>query len=82
MTTSARGKLDTAHSPSDTRLLHTFGELTYVRLLDSHCRNKLQPRAVLGVIVGYEDALGTKGYRIWVPSMRKLFVTHNVRFMG
>lgn len=64
----------------DVSRLHAFGELVYVREKDQH--NKLLPRAVAGVHMGYEDALGSKGFRIWVPSKNKLIVSRDVKFMG
>ena len=69
-------------TPPDLSRLHAFGELCYVRLPDSYRRSKLQPRGVPGIMMGYEDALGTKAWRIWVPSLHKIIVTRDAVFMG
>lgn len=42
-------------------------------------RGKFEPRAKEGIFVGYDDC--SKGYRIWIPSERKIEVTRDVKFM-
>ena len=45
---------------------------------------KIGPQAMKGIMVGYDDADGTKAYRIrvvYVPSFRKIVITPDVTFM-
>lgn len=57
--------------------LKIFGSTAYVGV-PKQLRNKLQPRAMKGIMVGY--ALFTRGYRIWVPKQHKVIETINVTF--
>ncbi|GFS74189.1 hypothetical protein TNCV_969491 [Trichonephila clavipes] len=41
-------------------------------------RNKLDPKAKKGILVGY--AFCTKGYRIWIPEEDKVVESRNVSF--
>ncbi|GBM32499.1 hypothetical protein AVEN_156593-1 [Araneus ventricosus] len=52
-----------------------FGSLAYVHIPKIK-RNKLQPRAKLGILVGY--SLRTKGYRIFLPNENKVIETIHV----
>ncbi|GBM99278.1 hypothetical protein AVEN_80608-1 [Araneus ventricosus] len=49
-----------------------FGSLAYVHIPKIK-RNELQPRAKLGILIGY--ALRTKGYRIFLPKENKVIET-------
>ncbi|KAL0293025.1 UNVERIFIED_CONTAM: Retrovirus-related Pol polyprotein from transposon TNT 1-94 [Sesamum radiatum] len=54
-----------------------FGCVAFVHL-HRHLRNKLEPRALRCVFVGY--SLHQKGYRCYHPPSRKLYVTRDVVF--
>ncbi|GBM82191.1 Retrovirus-related Pol polyprotein from transposon TNT 1-94 [Araneus ventricosus] len=60
--------------PSE-RHFRIFGSLAYVHIPKFKI-NKLQPRAKLGILVGY--SLQTKGYRIFLPNENKVIETINV----
>ena len=59
------------------RHLKVIGSLAYV-YVEKHQRDKLDPKAKTGVLVGY--ALRTKGYRIWFPKERTVKETKHVKF--
>ncbi|KAK2996639.1 hypothetical protein RJ639_026581 [Escallonia herrerae] len=56
---------------------HVFGCVAFVHL-HKHQRNKLSPRALRCVFVGY--AAHQKGYRCYHPPTRKMFITLDVVF--
>ena len=39
-------------------------------------KSKLEPTARKGIFVGYCD--GTKGYRVWIPSEKKVEISRDV----
>ncbi|GFS81526.1 uncharacterized protein TNCV_3435831 [Trichonephila clavipes] len=41
-------------------------------------REHLDPKAKKGILVGF--ALGTRGYRVWIPEDSRVIETSNVRF--
>jgi transposase InsO family protein len=43
-------------------------------------RNKTQPSAVPGISTGYGYVDGKKGYRVWVPSLRRVVTSFDVVF--
>jgi hypothetical protein len=51
--------------------MHSLGDLEPAR------RDKLQPRAHIGYLVGYAF---TGGYKIWSPSLNRIFITSDVLF--
>jgi hypothetical protein len=57
------------------RHFRIFGSLAYAHIPGVK-RNKLEPKAQLGIMVGY--AVKTKGYRIWLPKDRKVIETIHV----
>ncbi|KAI5350770.1 hypothetical protein L3X38_003661 [Prunus dulcis] len=57
--------------------LSIFGSLCYV-LVPSELRRKLEPKSVKGVFVGY--ATCEKGYRIFDPISKKLFLSRDIIF--
>ncbi|GBN60625.1 Retrovirus-related Pol polyprotein from transposon TNT 1-94 [Araneus ventricosus] len=57
------------------RHFRIFGSLAYVHIPKIK-RNKLQPRAKLGILVGY--SLRTKGYRVFLPNENKVIETIHV----
>ncbi|GBM63068.1 Retrovirus-related Pol polyprotein from transposon TNT 1-94 [Araneus ventricosus] len=57
------------------RHFRIFGSLAYVQIPKIK-RKKLQPRAKLGILVGY--SLRTKGYRIFLPNENKVIETIHV----
>lgn len=57
--------------------LKIFGSRAYVHTPKQR-RTKLEPTAVVGYLVGY--AIRTKGYRVWIPSEKKVIETIHVRF--
>ncbi|UYV71371.1 FHDC1 [Cordylochernes scorpioides] len=67
-------ELWSGHKPS-VRHFKIFGSLAYVHVPKIK-RNKLQPKANSGIMVGY--ATKTKGYRIWLPADRKVIETIHV----
>lgn len=68
-------ELWSGHKPS-VRHFKIFGSLAFVHIPKVH-RNKLQPRAKPGILVGY--ATGTKGYRIFIPKEHKVIETIHVK---
>ena len=56
--------------------LRVFGSTCHVHINTKI--KKLDPRAVLGTFVGYDNH--TKGYRIYIPQKRRVIVCKNVRF--
>ena len=68
--------------PPDVKRLHMFGEKCYVHIDKELQPHKLASRAKLGMLLGYEDPFGTKGYRVWLVDEKKLVISKNVEFMG
>ena len=60
--------------PADYSNLRAFGCTVYYHVSEG----KLEPRAKLGVFMGYEE--GVKGYRIWSPSENRVILSRNVVF--
>lgn len=69
-------ELYTGSKPS-VRHLREFGSTVYVGV-PKQLRGKLDPKARKGVVVGY--ALGTKGYRVFLPDLEKVVETCDVSF--
>ena len=63
-----------SNKPVEYSMLKVFECPTYYHVRES----KLEPRAKKGVFMGYGD--GVKGFRIWLPSGRKVIVSTNVIF--
>ncbi|GBM63072.1 hypothetical protein AVEN_39822-1 [Araneus ventricosus] len=63
------------HKPS-IRHCRTFGSLAYVYVPIIN-RNKLQPKAKIGILVGY--AVNRRGYRVWLPKERKVVESIQVK---
>jgi transposase InsO family protein len=93
LTAAAYVKNKTAHAGinfdiPDARFYDVHPGVTHLKRLGSVCfmydetrpRSKLQPRAKMGILVGY--AINTKGYRVWCPDSEKTNVreTLSVRF--
>ena len=66
----------------DLSRLRMFGELGFVLLPKSEKYSKLLARAIACMLVGYEDPLGTKGYRMYSYEVGKIYVSRDVKFMG
>ncbi|GBN92280.1 Retrovirus-related Pol polyprotein from transposon TNT 1-94 [Araneus ventricosus] len=58
------------------RHCRTFGSLAYVYVPIVN-RNKLQPKAKIGILVGY--AVNRRGYRVWLPKERKVVESIHVK---
>ena len=43
--------------------------------------NKCRSRSYKGIMVGYGDPFGMKGWRVYVPSLRRVVTSVNVRFL-
>ncbi|GBN67200.1 Retrovirus-related Pol polyprotein from transposon TNT 1-94 [Araneus ventricosus] len=63
------------HKPS-IRHCRTFGSLAYVYVPTVN-RNKLQPKAKIGILVGY--AVNRRGYRVWLPKERKVVESIHIK---
>jgi len=63
--------------PCDYSKLRVFGCDAYA-LVPKHQRTKLDPKSKRYVFVGYGD--GTKGYRLWDPTTRKIIINRDVKF--
>ena len=61
----------------DISKLHPFGCKAYVYIHPKK-RNKLSPRAIEGIFVGYADT--QKAYRIYIPEKRTVICSVHVRF--
>ncbi|GFX73365.1 CCHC-type domain-containing protein [Trichonephila clavipes] len=59
------------------RHLRPFGSTLYMGT-PRPLRGKLDPKAKKGILVGF--ALGTRGYRVWIPEDSKVIETSNIRF--
>ena len=57
--------------------LHVFGCRSYPHIKNIPRKDKLEPRAHLGYLVGYDS---TNIYRIWVPSIERVLRTRDVTF--
>ena len=44
-------------------------------------KKKIGAQVMKGIMVGYDDPNGTKAYRIYVPSIKKIVITPDVTFM-
>ena len=64
--------------------MHAFGDLDYMMSTPSETKgcHKVQPRAFQAMFVGFEDAIGTKGWRMYCPANKKVYVSADVKFMG
>ena len=47
-------------------------------LVESHKRTKLEAKSKKSIFVGYQE--GTKGYKLWDPTERKVVISRNVTF--
>uniref|UniRef100_T1IU14 MBD domain-containing protein n=1 Tax=Strigamia maritima TaxID=126957 RepID=T1IU14_STRMM len=65
-------------SPLSLGHLKVPGSLAYVHIPKPDRHSKLEPRAWKGVMVGY--AMGTRGYRLWVPISNNVYETKHVKF--
>ena len=66
----------------DLSRLHAFGELCFVLVPKSEKRTKLQSRALPVMLIGYEDNLGTKAFRVLSFERNRVYVSRDVRFTG
>ncbi|GFS84307.1 CCHC-type domain-containing protein [Trichonephila clavipes] len=57
--------------------IRPFGSILYVGT-SRPLRGKLDPKVKKGILVGF--ALGTRGYRVWIPEDSRVIETSNVRF--
>lgn len=65
---------------------HPVGRLDHLRIFGTRCyvhvnkkfRSKFDNKAVLGHLVGYVN--DKDGFRVWIPSQRKLVMSHDVKF--
>lgn len=64
-------------NPCDYSKLRVFGCDAYA-LVPKHQRTKLDPNSKMYIFVGYSD--GTKGYRLWDPTTRKIIINRDVKF--
>lgn len=60
------------------KYLRIFGCIGYV--LDKTQKPKLQAKSLKGYMVGYSDA--SKAYRIWVPELRRIVISRDVKFIN
>lgn len=58
--------------------LRIFGSRVYVLNKDP-TKGKLEARSRLGMMVGYSDE--SKGYRVWIPEIRKITIARDVEFL-
>ena len=63
--------------PCDYSKLRVFGCEAYA-LVPKHQRTKLDPKSKRYIFVGYGD--GTKGFRLWDPTTRKIIINRDVKF--
>ena len=70
-------ELYTGKKPS-IRHLRKFGCTVFVGI-PRQLRHKLDAKARKGILVGY--AMGTKGYRVWIPESERVVETSNVSFL-
>eukprot|EP00253_Pinus_taeda_P027912 PITA_27912 len=63
--------------PCDYSKLRVFGCDAYA-LVPKHQRTKLYPKSKRYIFVGY--GVGTKGYRLWDPTTRKIIINRDVKF--
>jgi hypothetical protein len=61
----------------DVEHIRIFGCLTYSHV-PSEKRTKLDPTTQQGILVGYSEV--SKAYRIYIPSLRRVVVSRDVRF--
>lgn len=62
----------------DLSQIHEFG--SKVVILDKKQKGKFAPRGLNGIFLGYDTF--TKGYRIWIPDLKKIEISRDVRFLG
>jgi hypothetical protein len=60
----------------DVSNIRVFGSLTFILCPDQD-RKKVDDKSLIGIMVGFDEE--QKGYRIYVPSKRKVIVTAHVR---
>ena len=58
-------------------MFHVFGSDAYVHVPQEK-RRKLDAKSKKGVFVGYQE--NCKGYRIWIPTEKRLEISRNVIF--
>lgn len=58
--------------------LRVFGSKVFILNKDP-TKGKFEPRSREGVFVGYSEEV--KGYRVWVPELRKIVVGRDVKFL-
>lgn len=63
---------------SNVHHFHIFGSTCYAHILDEH-RNKLHPRDIKGIFIGFP--MDKKGYKVFVPSLKKIIMTWDVVFI-
>ena len=56
--------------------IRVFGSLTFILRPDQD-RKKVDDKSLVGMLVGFDEE--QKGYRVYVPSKRKVIVTAHVR---
>jgi hypothetical protein len=61
----------------DLSYLRVIGCKAYVRIPNIPRLKKMDPRAFIGYLIGYES---TNSFRIWVPQRRKVIITRDVIF--
>ncbi|KAI5445847.1 hypothetical protein KIW84_013909 [Lathyrus oleraceus] len=61
--------------PAEYSTLHVVGCLVYM-MYNSQERTKLDPKSRKCIFLGYAD--GVKGYRLWVPTSRKVIVSRDM----
>jgi transposase InsO family protein len=65
----------------DLRRLRPFGTTAYVRRTDHLSIPKIAPRADRGIFLGYgEDVTGQKGWRVYLPSKKRVVTSADVTF--
>eukprot|EP00253_Pinus_taeda_P013841 PITA_13841 len=64
-------------NPCDYSKLRVFGCDAYA-LVPKHQRTKLDPKSKRYIFVAY--GVGTKGYRLWDPTTRKIIINRDVKF--
>ena len=57
--------------------LRVFGCPAYY-LVESHKRTKLEAKSKKSIFIGYQE--GTKGYKLWDPTEKKVVISRNVTF--
>jgi hypothetical protein len=60
----------------DVSNIKVFGSRTFVFITDQE-RSKIEKKFVEGMLVGFDE--NQKGYRVYIPSERKVIISRNVR---